>query len=136
MPFKDTLNQAYQAMAIRDYDTSESLVLKMINNYPEKSGLYLLLGNVYLKTNQTKKAVIQLKKSINLKNNNPEAYNNLAVIYRQSGDLAASLTAIKKAYSLSPESHDICYNMANLYKQIGDFDNALEFYKKALKLSK
>jgi len=134
MPFKDTLNQAYQAMAIRDYVTAEELVLEMINNNPEKSGLYLLLGNIYLKTEQTKKAIDQLKKSIALKENNPEAYNNLAVIYRKSGDLAASLTAIKKAYSLSNKSPDICYNIANLYKQIGDSENALTFYKKALKI--
>ena len=134
MSFKTTLNNSYKAIAIRDYETAEKYALELLDYDDKKSGTYLLLGNIYTKKGDNKKAIQSFNKSIELNKDNPEAYTNLAIKYRKSGNISASLSAIKKAYALTPKHHDICYNIANLYKQTGDFDNAVIFYKKALEL--
>ena len=108
MSIKDILNKSWQAIAIRDYETAEKLVLNLINLDPDISGSYLLLGNIYTKTGQNKKAIYNFQKSIELNSDNPEAYNNIAVIFRKTGNLSSSLSAIKKAYSIDPERPDIC----------------------------
>ena len=66
MPIKDILKKSYQAIAIRDYETAEKLVLDLINLDPDKSGSYLLLGNIYTKTGQNEKAIYNFQKSIEL----------------------------------------------------------------------
>ena len=78
MSFKDILNNSYQALAIRDYETAEKYALELLNFDNKKSGTYLLLGNIYTKSGKNKKAIQYFQKSLEL-NDNPEAYNNIAV---------------------------------------------------------
>ncbi|WP_289890588.1 tetratricopeptide repeat protein [Virgibacillus pantothenticus] len=68
----------------------------------------------YIKLNQQDLAIKDLKQSIQLDRNFPEAHYNLALIYYQQGNMEEAEELIEKAYQLDPNNDDFI----NMYEQI------------------
>ena len=126
MTYEELIQRTRNALLVRDYALAERFVTESLEIKPDSPYLHVLLGTIYTKTGRINKAVSEFQKSIELKPENPEAYNNL-------GCLVASL-----CYILLQKAHDlhgrVIYNIANFYKQAGQKEKAKEFYPKAIDL--
>ncbi len=135
MKFEELAARARNAYKIQDFALAESLALQLIQKSPDNSGLRIFSGNIYTKTNSFNKAVNEYQKSIELKPENPQAYNNIGIVYKKENKLKVAEEAFKTAFNFTPRRADICYNMGNIYKQMGDIERAVKFYKKAIELN-
>ena len=103
---------------------------------PESPRIYTNLGNAYYCVGYYDKALLNLKKAIQIDRNYTYAYLNLANAYNKLGDKKEAIALYKKTIELDPFFSEAYYNLGNLYKSTGDKEGAINSYKKALEIDK
>ena len=94
-----------------------------------------ILGNALKIQDKNSEAIIFYKKSISLKKDFSEAYNNLANVQKKIGDFDEALLNYKNAIKTKENNLEAYYNLANLYKFLKNYKLANENYKKVIKLN-
>ena len=123
---KKEVNEAHQSMA-------SAALLKLLE--PEKSGPYILKGQIYSSLKENERSLIELKKAISLEPNNDFAHVRLALIHFNLNEIDKSLKELDLALKINPDS-----KWAWLWKGIvigesqKDWETANSNYKKALEI--
>jgi adenylate cyclase len=85
------------------------------------------LGNLYLRQRQHEKAIIELKKAINLNPNFATGYTFLGMTMHFFGRFEESTTLLEKAYRLDPKALPMSLLfLANNYIMLEKYEKALE----------
>jgi tetratricopeptide (TPR) repeat protein len=117
--------------AQEDFTHAEADLLKAIDLDPNLTSAYLLLAQLYIKTNKQQQAIEKLNESIE-KNKNVPALMLLAMLNAHMQHFDAARDAYEKLLTVAPNSPAALNNLAVLYsEQLGQLDKASELAKKA-----
>ena len=118
----------------KNFIKAEQLLRKAIikNNTAEFN---YILGNTLKIQDKSSEAIIVYKKSISLKKDFSEAYNNLANVQKKIGNFDEALLNYKNAIKIKEDNLEAYYNLANLYKSLKNYLKANENYKKVIKIN-
>lgn len=90
------------------------------------------MGNALRDSRKLNEAEEMYKKSISLKPNYAQAYNNLGICFQYQDKIIEAIEAYNTCILLKPDYAYAFNNLAGSYKDEGNFDEALNTYEKAL----
>jgi len=123
-------NDAVRAMQSEQWSRAETLLQRVISQYPELSGPYLNLGIVYRHLNQIDKAEAAFAKAVQVNSLNIDALNQLAIIKREQGDFKAAETFYLSALAVWPKHASTHKNLGILYDlYMGELNKALDHFE-------
>lgn len=126
--------RARKAFLLRDWPNAERFARELNREKPGTPEILLFLGNIYTKMGDYNRAIQAFQESLELDDENTEAYNNIGIVYRLEENLPAAVGALERARELAPERADIWYNLANVHKQMDEPEVAETYYRKAIEL--
>jgi len=95
-----------------------------------------LLGQILLEERLYPQAIVQFKKTIALKPDESDAYNNLGIAYgHQKGEEEKAKIFFEKAIELNPRNAEALNNLGLFYLMDNHDELAYEFFKKTLSIN-
>ena len=105
---------------------------KGIEADPTDAMIYNNLGLLYANhKNDNLKAEDFYKKSISLKQNLPEPYNNLASLYKLNDRYEEAIDCYNKAININPRFVHAFHNLGIIFTTMGKFEEAKKVFSKA-----
>ncbi len=92
------------------------------------------LGELYYKMKKYDKAIKFYRELTELEPENPDTWNNIAVIFKYLKNYDDAINAFKKALELAPENAEFWHNMAHAYQDKGEEENGIKSFRKAIEL--
>ncbi|MHC4663939.1 MAG: tetratricopeptide repeat protein, partial [Planctomycetota bacterium] len=114
-----------------DNDEAIRLLELARKDRPKNADIVYILGAVQLAKGNVKKAIEELKKSVELDTHRPEAHHALGNAYIAIKEYEKAIAAFEKAILESPSFSAAYYNLGEIYRFREDFDKALEMYNRA-----
>jgi serine/threonine protein kinase/Tfp pilus assembly protein PilF len=133
----------YERLAIDQYyanlikkDEEEYLRLNQLRKkkYPRDKIPYYNTGNYYYFRQEFDKAIIELKKALELDPNYGNAHNQLGYSYQEMGEFSKAVEHLKKYVLLSPGEANPLDSLAEAYFWMGELDEAAASYKAAIEI--
>lgn len=128
----EVLTQALDHHKKKRFDEASRLYNALLNSNPFDETLLFLLGDLYLRKNQTGLAVNLLSSLLQFNPNHAEAWCNLGIGYRQEDRFEPAIECWKKALELQGDTVEVCSNMAGLYADRCQPNEALHWIDRAL----
>lgn len=129
------IESAYLAMKAR----RENEVKKIYENLTKNSSNDPVFANIFaqiaLQNNQITQGIIWLKKSLEVKNDQPDALLNLGTAFSEINQFENALDCLGKSIKLDKANPLAYFNQGVVYRHLNQFDNALNSYKNALKIN-
>ena len=113
---------------------TEQACREQLQIYPQSLIVMNLLGMALVEQGQLKESVQVFDKSIQLKPDFAEAYNNRAAVLQKLERLDEAMQGYDKAIQLKPDYAGAYYNRGNALKNLRQLNEALEDYDKAIQL--
>lgn len=107
--------------------------LKVKDPTQKKAELYYDYGTSALVNKDYTKALINLKKAIELIDDNSHFHNNLGMAYYFKGDSSQAIKHLEKSIDLDEKNSDAKINLASIYFNQGKLSKARELYLKVSK---
>jgi tetratricopeptide (TPR) repeat protein len=115
-----------------NYEAAERALKKALDLNPDLVGPYVVLANLYLKKNETNKAITQYKEILEKRPKFIQAHMALGAIYDAEGKSAEAQAMYEKALEISPNFAPAANNLAWLLLEQGqEPDRSLMLAKKA-----
>jgi Tfp pilus assembly protein PilF len=129
-----TLGAIYlQQRRLKEAQEAFRLILDLA---PDDAQAHFYLGSVYEELKERPKAILELKKSIKLNPDYPEALNSLGYLYVEDNqNLTDAEAMIKKALTMDPENGAYIDSLGWLHFKQGKFEEAAKELEKAASLS-
>jgi tetratricopeptide (TPR) repeat protein len=83
---------------------AENYLKKAIDDKPDKFLYHLILGDIYYQRKKYQKAIMSLKNSLSLKENQPKAYSLSALSYLELGNKSLAISTFKKILKFDPNN--------------------------------
>jgi glycosyltransferase involved in cell wall biosynthesis len=96
---------------------------------------YYELGRQYANNGKLNEAIVELQKSISLKNDFADSWFVMGTVYMSIKDLNLAENSFKMAKNFNKDDPDIYDNLGVLYAKKNNFENALNNFRIALKLN-
>jgi tetratricopeptide (TPR) repeat protein len=128
----EVLTQALGLHQAKRFDEASRLYNALLNRNPFDEALLFLLGDLYLRTEQSGLAVNLLTNLLQIKPDHGEAWCNLGIGYRLEDRYDEAIRCWNKALELQGDTVQVCSNMAGLYSDRADPSNALAWINRAL----
>ena len=96
---------------------------------------YFHLGDAYRKIKKYDFALKNYQKSVELNEEFPEGFNNLANIYKELKNIKNSIAFFKKAIELNPNYINALYNLGVVYFEINKYEESSTYFKKVLEIN-
>jgi tetratricopeptide (TPR) repeat protein len=109
-------------------------IQKAIKYNPKKPEYRYILGFIYSRQNQWRKAILELAAAVNAKPNNAEYIRCLGWAISNEGDKPKGIKLLKQATKLEPSNVHILLDLANVYLLNLDFKNAKQYATQALSI--
>ncbi len=94
----------------------------------------IVRGLIYQNQHNNVKAIEHYTKAIELKPDDPEAYNDRGFVYCEKGDFEKAIQDCTKAIELKPDLAEAYNNRGGFYYKKGDFKKAIQDCTKAIEL--
>ena len=104
----------------------------VINNSNQDHRYYTFRGRIWGKLKNTKNAIIDFSKAIDINPSDPEAYIERGLAYLETRDFNLSISDLKTAVSIDPENPMGPINLGFAYRNAGFYDEAISQYDKAI----
>jgi len=105
----------------------------LLTQYPNIGLLWKLLGQArYM---QSKDALTALKKATELLPNDPDAYNNLAIVLTDLEQYDQAIQNCRRALKINPQDARAHNNLGNALRALGKLDEAEKSFLNALKIN-
>lgn len=104
----------------------------IVENDPEFTEAWSLLGKLYRKRGDWKNALVAYKKLTQLTPQDAEVYYRLGIAQRHEGKTEEAISNFKFATELRPDFSRAFYSMASIYDVDGKTDKAIECLEKSL----
>jgi len=118
----------------QSYSEAESLLLEIPKINPEYHLTYFLLGKIYQKRGDLRKALDYHLKSMPVLHHNVEFIQNLCSVYLELGKLPEFKKYLEEAVISKPESTEAHRNLGYVYFLMRDFERAKMEFEMALRL--
>lgn len=93
------------------------------------------LGYTYFLLGKNERAIVELKRAIQLDKNYFDTYYNLGLVYHDESRLDDALEMFQKTVELSPKDYKGHMKKGMVYRELNMFDSALESLNKANQLN-
>ncbi len=123
---------------VNSYKKPEKAILfcrQHMKKCKDKAFIYMVIGKIYLKENDIKKAKDSFKEAIKLNPNIIGAYVSLADIYLKQDKIDRAIKEYKKVIKITPNYLPTYMVVAILYQLKGQISTANDYYKKALEIN-
>ena len=118
------------------YDLAEFELLDALASGIENTQIYSVLGYIYYKKNNTRKAIDSLRKAVALDSQSANARNSLGFILADSGiNIEEGISEIKKALNTDPKNPAYLDSLGWAFFKKNDINNAKEFLTKAFEIA-
>jgi len=119
---------------VGDIDAAISHLEKAIAADPEHSAVaHNLLGSAYLEKKLLEPAEREIRRSLEMRPQMPDAHYNLGLLYEEKGDLRRAIEEYRKEIEIHTSAHPAYFNLALLCAKTGDRQGELENFKEAVK---
>lgn len=122
--------------AQKKYELSRFVLNNAKEIEPNNALVYQALGRALLAQDKQPAALNAFAQAVTLRQDLPEAFNNLAVLYFDTGDIDAALSASKNAVELAPKLAPAWENYGNALRAKKRYTEAIAAYTKAASLDK
>ncbi len=119
----------------RNFIQAEKEYLHITKKLKPNHELLNLYGVILFELKKYDKAILQLKKSIEINPNYYQGYNSLGNIFFKKNDFKEALEAYEKAIKLKFDYFETYHNTGNVYLKLGQIDKALKNYNLATKFN-
>jgi len=89
-------------------------------------------GHALSKNKRLDEAVVQFKKALRIKPDEPDVYNNLGAALKEMGKISQATNNWKKALALDPGHPDAHFNLGHTMRQQENYEQAIYHFQKAL----
>ena len=113
---------------------AKNKVVQLLKKYPNDPVLYNLLGAILAEQNNLDEAIVNYKKSIQIKPDYASAYNNLGTTLQKLQKFDEALNYYQQAIKFVPSFAQAHNNLGALYKELNKLDEAMLHCKKALEI--
>ena len=120
----------------KDFLKAELIFLNLEDSGYDHPNLLEYLAKIYISLESYEKAIIYLKKALEINQENSELYFNLGTIYFKKKKYKISISFYLQGLKFDPYNAYAYSNLAGNYEEILDYINAVENYKKAFLLNK
>ena len=120
----------------KNYLKAELIFSNLKDSGYEEPNLFLYLANIYIFNGSDEKAIILLKRALEINSENPNLYYNLGTIYFKRSEYEISISYYLRGINLDPKNAFAHSNLAGCYEELSDYKNAVDNYKKAFLLNK
>ena len=93
-------------------------------------------GQLYLKKNNPKQAIINFKKILAFRPKNPQVLNLIGIAFHQISDFDKAVYYATKAIKFETKEIGFHINLGNIFKDMKNFSASLKAYDDALKINK
>lgn len=129
------LNKAVAEQELKDYENSEKSFETLMGYYPRYDNAYLGRAQLYLESGDTIKALADVSKSIELNDNNANAFVMRADInIKNKSDYQLALEDMNSAIKLKPKEVGYFINRAFLKYNLDDYFGAMSDFDYAISL--
>jgi tetratricopeptide (TPR) repeat protein len=116
----------------RMYDMAITTAQKSVNVKPDMAKSHILLGFLYLETDEADKAFGTFSKAVELDPRSKEAKTGLGGALVLQGKADEAIEVLKPAARANPYPQMTYYELGKAYELKGDKDKSIEMYKKAI----
>lgn len=130
--YRELYDSALRAMEYENYEKAIQLLKEVVKENPELQILNSLLGEIYLKNDNSGNAVKIFEKLVLLEPANSSYHGKLAEAYTLRGYTKKAITQFEKSLAMEPDNVLFCAGLAKAYANINSFDKAIEILEKGL----
>ena len=116
------------------YADIETLWRATIARNPHSWMAYNNLGNALKREGRVDEAIIQYKRTLEIRPSHAEAHNNLGNALVQKGQVDEAITCYQKALNINPGYAEAHYNLGNAFLHERRVDEAIRQYQSALEI--
>jgi arylsulfatase A-like enzyme/Flp pilus assembly protein TadD len=131
---KPYMNLGEISLDLRDFDAAISHLEMAIAADPEHSAVaHNLLGSAYLEKKMLEPAEREIRRSLEMRPQMPDAHYNLGLLYEEKGDLQRAAEEYRKEIEIHSAASPAYFNLALLCGKTGDRQGEIENFKEAVK---
>jgi tetratricopeptide (TPR) repeat protein len=131
---KPYVNLGEISLDVRDFDAAISHLEKAIAADREHSAVaHNLLGSAYLEKKMLEPAEREIRRSLEMRPQIPDAHYNLGLLYEEKSDLQRAAEEYRKEIEIHPGAYPAYFNLALLCAKTGDRQGEFEHFKEAVK---
>ncbi len=131
---KPYMNLGELAIEARDFDAAIALLEKALAADPVHGAVaHNLLGSAYLEKKMLEPAEREIRKSLEMRPQMPDAHYNLGLLYEEKGDPLKAAEEYRKEIEIHPAAHPAYFNLALLCARTGDRQGEIANFKEAVK---
>jgi len=139
MKSKKNINEEKNQEILRLFNLKKIVEAKkkakdLLDINPRDHILLNIFGAILASEGDTDKAIIYYKKSLELKPNYAEAYNNLGTAYQTIYNLDEAILNYKKALKYKSNFAEAYNNLGSAFQRLGMFKDAIHSFKEAIKV--
>ncbi len=131
---KPFMNLGELAIDAGDFDAAIAHLKKALAADPVHGAVaHNLLGSAYLEKKMLDPAEREIRKSLEMRPQMPDAHYNLGLLYEEKGDPQKAAEEYRKEIEIHPAAHPAYFNLALLCARTGDPQGELANFKEAVK---
>ena len=131
---KPYLNLGEISIDAGDFDAAVSHLEKAVAADPEHSAVaHNLLGSAYLEKKMLEPAEREIRTSLEMRPQMPDAHYNLGLLYEEKGDLRRAAEEYRKEIEIHPAAYPAYFNLGLLCAKTGDRQGEVEGFREAIK---
>jgi tetratricopeptide (TPR) repeat protein len=115
-----------------NYVPAERVLEKALAQSPDNPQVLALLGDVYLARDRRAEAVAHYRRSIQLDEDNADAYLGLGTALETEGDLTAAEEALQSALLHAPKNAAVLYRLGTVYLGMNEKSRARAYFEMAM----
>jgi len=131
---KPYMNLGEISIDVGDFDAAISHLEKAVAADPAHGAVaHNLLGSAYFEKKMFEPAEREIRKSLEMRPQIPDAHYNLGLLYEEKGDLQGAAEEYRKEIEIHPTAYPAYFNLALLCAKTGDRQGEIENFKEAVK---
>lgn len=130
--YKELYDSALRAMEYEDYERAILLLKEVVKENPELQILNSLLGDIYLKNDNSGNAIKIFEQLVLQEPANSSYHGKLAEAYTLRGFTKKAITQYEKSLAMEPDNVLFCAGLAKAYANIHSFDKAIGILEEGL----
>lgn len=124
--YEKDLSQAISMYQLKDYGSSEKILIELHNNHPSNTEIIKMLANMYANQGLHEKATEFCNKGIILNKTDPDFHYIMSNLYNEKRDIENAFLELRKVLYLD-ENHLLAnYNLASIFESRKDYKNCLK----------
>jgi tetratricopeptide (TPR) repeat protein len=127
------IQSAFDQYKSGNLEQAESICRGILEAEPDNAEAYHLLGLVFYRLGDYRKALKNVRKAVRLDESNADAFFDLGNILQEEGQTAKAITNYRKAVKLNPAYAEAYNNMGIALQDNMQLEKAMKYYREALR---